>query len=240
MNFKKSNQTPIFVIGTGRSGTHLLGKLFYSSPEVHVFIEDKKFFSKITNLATGLDVKTNNIYELINNYKKEFNKINKMFVLEKTHPNIWFVEQLEDAFPDAKFIGIKRDVYATVASMLNHKGVLKWYELLSTKKVNRFLGINEDNVSYFENLPLEAKCALRWKSHTEQLNYLENKFPDKVMILDYKDFYDNKNSLMNKISDFVGLQTLLKCEPLNKNGLLKWKETLSKEMVVNIDNVLIP
>ena len=98
----KFNKNLIFVIGSGRSGTHLLGRTFENSPEIDAFIEDERFFKPITELAVGLNKNIESYQKLLKQYKKVFNKSSKQFILEKTHPNIWFVEDIIKAFPNAK------------------------------------------------------------------------------------------------------------------------------------------
>ena len=238
MTSSKLNKKLIFVIGSGRSGTHLLGRTFENNKEVDALIEDSEFFHSITQLAVGLNKDTGDFQKILKKYERRFRKSKKGVILEKTHPNIWFVEEILEFFPQAKFIGIKRNVYATVASMLNHNGVLKWYEDLPQDRLNPFLGIDQNNKNFFEKFPLESKCALRWKSHKNRLEHLENKFPNNVLVIDYEDFYDSYPSLMRKMKIFLNVDFNLDSEPLNQSGKDKWKGSLSKEQIDNIKMVI--
>jgi hypothetical protein len=233
-----NEKTPIFVIGSGRSGTHLLGRVFLSSPEVRVFIEDPKFFKKVTEFATGQVTGQKALKRIMDNYKKEFSKVKEKFILEKTHPNIWLFEYLVENFPNAKFIGIYRDVYPTVASMLQHKGVMKWYDVLPLNKVNNFLGINENNINVFQSLSIEAKCALRWKAHKERLLFLSKKYNEKILVINYESFYSNSALLLKKIVDFVQLDTMLQVEELKDGGMDKWKDFLNEKQIANINEAI--
>lgn len=232
------NKSIIFIIGSGRSGTHLIGRTFASAKNVQAYIEDDKFFKPITEIAVGIN-KNELDYEIIlKQYKKEFQKSKYPYILEKTHPNIWFVERIIDYFPNAKFVGIKRDVFATVNSMLNHKGVLSWYDKLPLNQLNPFLGIDKENIGIFKSLPIESKCALRWKSHIERLDYLKQRFPDHIHIIDYEDFYYNSDNLIKGLNDFLGADLGLTIEPLNKTSNDKWKSNLSNMQKTNIEEVL--
>lgn len=235
---REISTVPIFVIGTGRSGTHLLGRTFQSNPETKVMIEKPKFFKAITALATGKNKRKSDLKKIIIQYEKEFAKTKERYILEKTHPNIWYVAELLKAFPNAKFLGIKRNVYATVSSMLNHKMVMNWYEVLPDDEINPFLGITSDNIDSYKYLPIESKCALRWSSHTERLIQLEKDFPKSVLILDYEDFFFNYNELLSKLKDFIGMETTLNSEILKKESLDKWKNFLTKEQIANINSVI--
>ena len=234
----KLNKKLIFVIGSGRSGTHLLGRTFENNLEVDALIEDKEFFYPITQLAVGLNKNNSDFQKILKKYDRRFHKSKKEVILEKTHPNIWFVEEILEFFPSAKFIGIKRNVFATVSSMLKHKGVLKWYKELPQDCLNQFLGIDETNINEFESLPLESKCALRWQSHKIRLEYLADKYPDNVCVIDYEDFYDSYSDLMNDLRIFLNLDFALNSEPLNQSGKDKWKDNLSEEQVYNIKTAI--
>nr|WP_321233428.1 sulfotransferase [uncultured Psychroserpens sp.] len=234
----KYNKNLIFIIGSGRSGTHLLGRTFENSPEVDAFIEDDRFFEPITNIAVGLNKNRSNFNDILKQYKKVFNKSEKQYILEKTHPNIWFVEDILKVFPEAKFIGIKRNVFSTVSSMLNHKGVLSWYHKLPLDQPNTFLGITESNKDYFEELPLESKCTIRCLAHMNRLEYLNKKFPNSVELVSYEDFYDDYDDLMQRIKKFLNLDFNLNSEPLNPSGKDKWKSNLSEEQIRNIELII--
>jgi len=238
MIFSKFNKQLIFVIGSGRSGTHLLGRTFGNNEEIEAFIEADQFFLPITELAVGLNKNVSDFDTLLAAYKKEFRRSKKEYILEKTHPNIWFVERIRDYFPTAKFIGIKRDVFGTVNSMLNHEGVLSWYKKLPLDESNRFLGITDDNKSEFRNLPIESKCALRWKSHVDRLDYLANAFPEEVLVVDYEQFYDDYSNLMLTLKEFLGATFNIESEPLNNAGKDKWKDLLTPIQIENIKKAL--
>lgn len=178
----KTNNKLIFCAGTGRSGTHLVGRSIASNPKITGRIETPSTFRIITRIASRQDITPTYLNLLL---KKilffRFNKIiktQKNDILEKSHPSIWLFEDIIDKINNVLFIGVYRDLEPTVNSMLNHPGVLSWYKKLPSNKVNRFLGINSHNVDFFHELPIEEKCAYRWLSHIKRLNYLKNNYPN--------------------------------------------------------------
>ena len=235
---KKRNKKIIFVIGAGRSGTHLLGRTIGNLDEIDAFIEDKMFFKPITNLVVNKGINEQSLNELLQRYEKVFKKSKKETILEKTHPNIWLVEELQDFFKESYFIGIRRNVYATVASMLNHQGVLQLFDRANFSEVNDFFGITKENLDYYEELPLESKFALSWKAHSERLASLEKTFPDRVLVMEYEEFYGDLDSLFEKINTFLHSDFEFKLEPLNPNGLEKWKSYLTADQIENINKFL--
>lgn len=235
---KITDKTLIFILGSGRSGTHLLGRTIGHIEQVEAFIEDQKLFKKVTDVAINPKRTKSDVKSILKLYNTEFSQTKKAYVLEKTHPNIWLVEDIQAYFKTAKFIGIKRNVYATIASMLNHKGVLEWYNVLPLNEVNPFLGITEENRELFEKLPLESKCALRWKSHFDRLTYLETKFPEKVLVVNYENFYNDYNGLMKELELFLKLDKPIESEALISSNIDRWKSELTEVQIKNIDETL--
>ncbi|MEP2770531.1 MAG: sulfotransferase [Fulvivirga sp.] len=227
----------IFVIGSGRSGTHLIGRIIGSHQDVDPYIEDERTFTLSTKIATQ-QVERGKIKKLIKNYKNLFNKSKSPAILEKSHPNIWFVEELLAAFPEAKFVGIYRDVYSTVSSMLQHEGVSNWFNLLPLNVSNPFLGISNKNKEVYASLSIEQKSALRWESHKVRLLDLAKKLPSNVMVMNYNDLLLNQDEHLEKLSKFLGLTNQFKPESFNLESLNKWKSYLNKDQISRIDEVI--
>ena len=233
----------IFVLGTGRSGTHLLGRTISSHPEIEGHIEDPDYFHHAVNIAIKQDIK-NNVYIriqkklLLRKYKLLFRKTEAQYILDKTHPVLWFAEFLKDKLPGALFTGIIRNQYQTVSSMLNHSGVLKWYSSLPQNKPNRFLGITLDNKSYFHTLPIESKCALRWFSHKKELERLKGVLGDRYILFDYDHFLQHMDENLDNLSKFLNVKNHFTPEELKTESLDKWKSFLSSEQIHNIDSAI--
>ncbi|MCR9183581.1 MAG: hypothetical protein NXH73_11705 [Flavobacteriaceae bacterium] len=230
----------VFVIGTGRSGTHLIGRTIGSSSKVDAHIESTDFFNKFTQLAVNFEnVNTQEVFfNLLESYNKFLKKSSKNIILEKTHPLIWFAENIKEKMENAYFIGIKRNCYATVSSMLKHKGVLNWYDQLDQTKPNRFLGITEQNKNSFKNLPIESKCALRWKSHTDELFRLKSVLGDRYLLVDYESFYEPNHTFLDDFNKMINEGLEFKVETLKPDSLEKWKNSLSNQQIENIKNTL--
>jgi hypothetical protein len=138
----------IFVIGTGRSGTHWLGQILQAHPDIHVTVEAPPIFAWSTAMA--LDPRQSPVLlpQLIRQYEIEHAAVAPRHYADKSHPNIWHAEDLAARLPDAVFLGIQRNPFATVASMLEHAGVLAWHERWREFPVpNRFLGITLENAA---------------------------------------------------------------------------------------------
>lgn len=230
----------IFISGTGRSGTHLIGRSISTHPNITGRIESKNTFGLITKIATTQDYECPLlISELKDKLKKELNKIlrdSETHILEKSHPSLWLVDFLIEEF-DSKFIFVYREVEPTVSSMLEHDGVLSWYDRLPLDKPNRFLGISEDNCDYFEDYSIEEKCSLRWKSHYEHIKYLNEKYLSNTILIKYEDFLANPSSTIKDISDFLSISNEFKVEKIKSKSFDKWKYKLTKEQLNKIRKI---
>lgn len=153
---------PLFVIGSGRSGTHLIAKIIDSSNEIVSNIEQNPIFkrAKKSVFLKGSFVGNINYQILKIHYKKRLRKSSSKYFLDKSHPNLFLTEKLNLDFQGAKFIAVKRNVYSTIASMLRHKGVSRHF--INSKKFthpNEFLGTNLiEHRDYLDLQNVEKAC----------------------------------------------------------------------------------
>lgn len=230
---------PVFIIGTGRSGTHFLCSclnLFPSLDDAFNGKESKYIFNHLTDLTVNSKALTKSV---IGYYRCMMNSVYPKIFLDQTHPNIWHVEQLLNAFPGARFIAISRDVSSVVYSMKNHEGVAAWGKShLNYPKPNRFLGITEKNKNVYENHLTELqRYVFRWCSHEDRIAELIQKFPRKVLHVRYEDLAQDMEGQMVLISDFLEVEPPAKLSEFNKVSLHK-KDGLSYETLQEIEEAL--
>lgn len=243
MFFKNKNRKIesnfIFIIGTGRSGTHFIGRAIGNHPRVKLLLEETKNFRLVKKIAI-LGAGERSLNQLLKRYKKLQIKSNKPWILEKSHPNIWLMESLTSYFPNSIFIGMQRDVYQVVSSMVKHggvKSVKSWFNLLPQNKNSKFLGINDYNKNYYEELPLEAKCTIRWLSHKFELERLKAIYPERLFVIDYKILCEKFDIEMDKVEKLTGLDLKKYTEKPKLESLTKFKN-LSAEQIKIIDDTL--
>ena len=230
---KNLSKKMIFCSGTGRSGTHLIGRSLASHIDIKGRIEDPYSFKIITKIATSQDYNPK-IYNLflkkILFYRlKRILSDQKKHILEKSHPSIWLFEDLIKKLDNLVFLGVYRDLEPTVNSMLNHNGVLSWYNKLPQNQNNRFLGITELNKDSFHKSSIEYKCACRWLSHIIRLEYLKDNYPEKILLIKYEDFVISQKLHLNVISDFLEIENKFNPEDLDTSKLYKWEINLNKD-----------
>jgi hypothetical protein len=143
---------------------------------------------------------------------------------------LWLVDFLIRKF-NSKFVFVYRDVEPTVSSMLEHPAVLSWFDRLPSNKLNRFLGINQNNSKIYHDYKLEEKCALRYKSHYDTIFKLNKKYPHNTFVMKYDDFMVNPQPILDKLSSFLGVTNDFTIEKIKTTSLDKWKTKLNDEQL---------
>lgn len=232
------NTKTVTVIGSGRSGTHLLGHLIDTSKKVTSSIEDRELFPLIVDTVTQR--KMENIGKIAGILQQRASECPTDIYLEKSHPLLWLAS--DSAFDDlqVKHIGIVRDPYATVASMLEHKGVRKWCEEWDKlPQPSIFLGTNNQNIEDYKRMTMAQRCTMRWISHTKELIRLTYLLPeDKYLLVRYEDLLNYQKESIKNIEKFIGVRDIDKKYKFNKNSLGKWESNLKPNQVKQIGEII--
>lgn len=230
---------PVFVVGTGRSGTHWLGYSLENHPEVRATIETKPMFELATKMALNPALEKSLYAKLVRSYNWQLLKSPTPIYVDKTHPNIWLAEKLKESFPSAQFVGLIRNPYATVASMLKHQSVSKWHKRWKEFPVpNRFLGITVDMKDHYGSYPIAAQCALRWRAHFNQMNDLRHRLGTDLLVISYEEFSQNTAAVIQNLQEFLGLEQPLPLPVVKTESLDKWRTQLSIEDISHIQEVV--
>ena len=229
----------IFILGTGRSGTHWLGYILQNNPDFYVAVEQKPVFGWATKIAVDRN-KFGAYYPLlVIIYRLWHTFVAPRNFVDKSHPNIWIAEELARTFDDASFIGIQREVYGTVSSMMEHERVLRWCKEWQKYPVpNPFLGITLENQEAYEKLSLAGRCAVRWKSHNRRMSQLMDRLGDRILVVNYENLVKNFPEESKKIRSFLGQNDDFMFVDIKSLSLEKWKKNLTKDMVADIDKVV--
>ena len=87
---------PVFVIGTGRSGTHWLGHSLIGHPEVRATIEVEPMFGLSVRMALDAAREAELFDRLVAAYESQLSQCHTRIYLDKSHPNIWIAEKCSD------------------------------------------------------------------------------------------------------------------------------------------------
>lgn len=202
-------------------------------------IESQPMFGLSTQMALDPSFEHECFNTLVRAYKWQLFLSARRLYLDKTHPNIWLAEKLKDAFPTALFIGIERNPYATVASMMKHKGVSGWHTRWHEFPIpNRFLGIAHDTVNSYDDIPLAEQCAMRWLAHFDRLRQLESSLGDDLLTISYESFANNPHRVIRQLERFIGVTSPIPVPTVRTESLNKWRSQLTTDEVQQIQAVV--
>lgn len=176
----------IFIIGQGRTGTNLLGKILAYNG-LNVAFEEEPGFTLSVNFA---------VYQKAvfgSRLLRAYRELNADVV--KNHTDIWHVKFLKKYYPKAKFLLTRRNVYSTVASGLQHEGVLKW--VTKTWPENPLSG----HVTNYDKLTIAQRLTTRWIQHRNRIDKLY--FNPSVLTIDYENLVDYPETTVSFIANFL-------------------------------------
>lgn len=224
----------VFVIGTGRSGTHFMDSVLISNQnftDLTGGVENKFVFDEVTRTALFDDeLKCSTLVK----FKALKNYASPNVLVDQSHPNIWHVERLIARFPAAKFVGMVRDPLSVTYSTLNHSGVVSWLESYTSFPVpNKFLGINKENLERYKDYSLAQRSGLRWAVHMERLDKLKRRYPNSVFVMNYEELCVHPERQLGKLADFLGTDKF-ECPVVEKAALHKKDRLKEKADVLSV------
>jgi len=180
----------VFIIGSGRCGTNMVGELLASNKEWNVDIEQQPQFGLGTQLATQV-WNPHTFHDLISIYKEKSSQYQNY--ADKIHPNLWIAEELQEIFPEAKFIYCKRNVTDVVKSMEKHHGVNTWYDKPDNPQLRRFLG---------KGIAELDKYAKRLLAHDMEYDRIKDRINSHVF--DYDAAQQDPAKEVRKLENYLG------------------------------------
>lgn len=229
--------TPVFIIGMGRSGTHLLAGALAGHPQVRATIEKQPIFGLATEIALFEGRRPELLPQLFAAYRKEISETTVPIYLDKSQKALWCALELKRQFPDARFISIERNPYPCVASWL--KGIPFWHKDGDWKRVSRaFLGIDDVAAAHYESFPMAKRIAMRWMANNRRIMALEEGLGRDLFQIWYEDIVEHTWSSLHKLECFLGLERSIPRPEIDRRPLTRWMKELSLEQVDQISDGL--
>ena len=196
-------------------------------------------FRWATQMAVDASTEAQLLPKLLRAYRWQLFLSTPRIYLDKSHPNIWLAEHLLQAFPNALFLGIERNPFATVASMLRHGGVSAWHRRWRDFPIpNRFLGITTDLANRYDELTLPQQCAYRWLAHHRRLNELRRTMTDRLCVIQYEHLANETKESMEQLQTFLKLPSPIAEPVVASDSLHKWKRQLTRNQIDEISSVV--
>jgi hypothetical protein len=224
-------ERPVFIVGCGRSGTTILGRVLSRHENIHYMNEPRHvwagcypqtdIWSKQTAKCPGvlgLDETSCTMAQnqcLHDTLGRELLLVGKQRLVEKLPINAFRLPFLNEIFPDAIFIHIVRnglDVARSIAAISDkavQQGKAGWYgaddfKWLQLVKYAASLDIEEEFLVH-DRTPLE-RGLLEWRLSNQVAGQFFNRFPaDRHLEIRYEKFVDNPIETAETILKFIGL-----------------------------------
>lgn len=233
----------IFIVGTGRSGTHFTVRL------LNGFRNTRDPLGGEENLPILMDIAKAAIHHRqpsasTRDYYARLLAEADGVVLDQHHPNLFFAEHWARQFDGLVFLYPQRPAYQVVASMLRHTGVLKWYRYAQEWRQrtinripypNRFLGL--DRYSDIRRLPPHLLCAHRVIAHRRAFDNAKGRMGHALRSVDYEALVMDPLAEFTRVFDPSELAALGEFELLETprpSSLTKFHDVLSEAQVADI------
>ncbi|MEB3265094.1 MAG: sulfotransferase [Cyanobacteriota bacterium] len=227
---------PVFIIGTGRSGTHWLAEALIGHPELKVTLEVPPRFPWATAMVLDPGLQPRLLPKLIRNYRFAARRWAPRRLVDKSHPNLWMAEALQAAFPQATFLAIQREAYATVASMIRMAPVKAWHDQWRRYPIpNPFLGISNTTAERYDSLSLPEQCTLRWLAHRDRLRQLVPLLGEQLLVVAYETLMDDTRATLDRVAAALRLSSPIAPPPVHTESRSKWTQLLTAADTDRID-----
>ncbi len=236
----------IFIVGTGRSGTHFTCRSISGFKNIFDPQTGKENVPVLKQIATSA-IHHRSYPQIAKSYYSDIksNLKNDSIFIDQHHPNIFYCPELIKIFSNPIFLFPHRPIIQVVASMINHQGVLNWYKyakdsMQANSKTgaipfpNQFLGLTE--FSQLDNLELHQICALRVISHEKMARKMQESDAD-LRFINYENLVKDQFSEYSKVfspTELVSLGEFSIVEESSLNSLSKYKEVLTDKQISEI------
>lgn len=219
----------IFIIGSGRSGTHLMTECLLKSPHVTDGGLDGAENKEILKSCTISAIMHKPLDEdVMGYYRRKINKSKDKIFVDQCHPNLFNIQQLRDEFSTAMFVMMERDIEPIVSSYL--RGIRKfmvWNNWAIKKKIplpNQFLGIESKDEL---NLEDHISATKRTMAIKEYMKTAYDQHNDVITKIKFNNLIDNPKDTIKTIG--IDFGKMRKLPVMHKNGKDKYKKFLTRE-----------
>lgn len=233
----------IFIVGTGRSGTHFLCRTLRDFEKIEDYMNGEENHPVRVSLTISALQHRALTTEVIEHYKKYtlMAKNDDKIFLDQLHTNLFHVDQLIELFPQSLFLCTDRPTEQIVSSMLKHKGVLGWFDMAlrddSFVYPNQFMGV--DSTKQIKSTPTHLLCVKRIEAHNQHREYLLKKYPDNVRRVLFQELIQDQHRHLASVFTKDELSRFGKYtqnEKADSSVLEKYKQNLNSTILDDIKN----
>jgi hypothetical protein len=175
ISISSDDQAPIFIIGCGRSGTTLLGKLFAKHPEISYRYEPYNLWAAVDPITDFLQLYSRGEHRCLLDassataraqlrFRRLMSAPTGLTLAEKSPVNALRIDYLESIVPDARFVHIVRDGIDVARSIEKMAGVTK--KMTFRPPLNEWWGVGD---AKWAALELDGRKAGYYPEEARQL-----------------------------------------------------------------------
>lgn len=235
----------IFVVGTGRSGTHFTCRCLREFSRLDDFQGGREHAPTLYSIAHAA-MKHERLPTTVRpHYRKRRLQalLKRQVLVDQHHPNLFFVTEWLRRTPGAVFLYPERPAVQIVASMLTHEGVGGWYEKLRTGKLmvpypNRFFGLN--SLAQLQTEPLHRICWHRVRAHKEAALRARARHGDRVRFVDYQALVRDRVAALSAVfspEEMARFGHHQLATPSTDYSLEKYRDVLDADQIAEIETL---
>lgn len=226
----------VFIVGTGRSGTHFTARALSGFEHIHDPANGKERPRLLSSIArAAIHHKAFPLRARLHYGLARRRLGSRRIYLDQHHPNIFFIREISALFPGVLFLYPRRPMVQIVASMMTHAGVLSWYAYAKSRPLpwpNRFLGVG--SLLDVQEQPLHILCAMRVSAHERAFVRAQSLDGVNLRALDYTKIVESPEQafwglFQREELDCLGGYT--PCEQPRRSSLEKYQTVLSPKQI---------
>lgn len=202
------NDSPVFVVGSPRSGTTFTAKTIGA---VQGFVD----LGELAPLKRAIpELVTHPSHEVVRTVRTVISRSQRLGqaadrrVIEQTPESTFVIDAIADAFPRARFVHLVRDGRDVASSLLG----LGWLSASSSHSVDdvghtfghstRFW-VEDDRRHEFETSSEATRAAWVWRRYESEARTQLERFPDRTLEVRYDSLVSDPDTVARRLSSFL-------------------------------------
>ncbi len=203
-----SNKNPIFILSCPRSGSTLLRYILDSHPEIccppEIYLGSlikklyKSIYFSIGQIEHGSTSTEKNKFVaqevqaiILNIMERYSHEKRKLLWCEKTPNNVYFLDEISNVFPDAKYICLYRHCVDVVYSLIQAKPYKNRPDMMP------YLYQNTGNMA--------GAGFDSWLEQTSIISNFEREHKEMCFSVNYEELVNNPNNTLSALFQFIGV-----------------------------------
>lgn len=232
----------IFVVGTGRSGTHFTCRVLREFPGAEDFLNGREHRATLRAVALSaiagqaLPLRARLHYRWYGLRARARGKV----LLDQHHPNLYHVPEILSLLPGTIFLYPDRPALQIVASMLRHGGVSAWYDQIRAGTLPRatpdvFFGLTRADEAV--SLPPHLLALRRVQAHRARATSMQAAYPDRFRFVGFQALVTDRDAELARVfspSELARLGPRRPTEASRPEVLSKYRDVLNPDQIAEI------